>query len=58
MDAKERVFDIMKKEGRELRPGDIATLAGLEKKDVEKAVKTLNTEGRIYSPKRCFWQAK
>jgi len=58
MEPKEKVFDVMKKAGKEFRTGEIAVLAGMDKKDVEKAIKTLDKDGRIFSPKRCFWQAK
>jgi len=58
MEIKERIFDVMKKAGKELRTGEIANLAGMDKKEVEKAIKSLTTEARIFSPKRCFWQVK
>jgi hypothetical protein len=37
------------------RTGAIAEAARLDRKDVDKAMKTLEAEGRIVSPKRCFW---
>lgn len=58
MDAKEIVFEAMKKAGKELRAGDIAELSGMDKTAVEKAIKALNTESKVFSPKRCFWQVK
>jgi predicted Zn-ribbon and HTH transcriptional regulator len=58
MEIKEKVFSALNKAAKPLRTGEIAELAGVEKKDAEKAVKQLNTEGKIYSPIRCFWQAK
>jgi predicted transcriptional regulator len=41
-----------------LRPGDIAYKAGIDKKDVEKAIKKLKDEDKIFSPKRCFYDVK
>lgn len=41
-----------------LRPGDIAEKAGMDKKDVEKAIKKLKDEDKIFSPKRCFYDVK
>ena len=41
-----------------LRPGEIAELAGLDKKDVDKAISELKKENKIYSPKRCFYDIK
>jgi hypothetical protein len=58
MDVKEKVYNAMKKAGKELKTGEIAELAGLDKKEAEKAVKILNVEARIFSPRRCFWKVK
>ena len=57
METREIVFATMKKAGKALKTAEVADLAGLEKKDVEKAIKQLNTEGKVFSPVRCFWQA-
>jgi hypothetical protein len=58
MEIKEKVLSAMSKAAKPLRTGEVAELAGVEKKDVEKAIKQLNTEGKVFSPTRCFWQAK
>jgi len=58
MEIKEKVFAAMNKAGKPLRTGEVAELAGIDKKDVEKAIKQLNTEGKVFSPVRCLWQAK
>jgi len=52
------VYNIMKKTAKELRTGEIADLSGIDKKEVEKIIKLLDKEGKIFSPKRCFWKAK
>ncbi len=54
----EKVLETMKKAGRPLRSGEIAHLSGLDKKEVEKAMKVLQKEGKIESPARCVWQPK
>lgn len=36
-------------------PGDIAAAAGVEKAEADKAIKKLVKEGKVYSPKRCFY---
>ncbi len=41
--------------GKPLKAGEIALSAGVEKTDVEKAIKQLKKEGKIYSPKNCFY---
>jgi len=54
-DVKEKVLQVMAKAGKPLRPGEIAKLAGLDKDEVSKAIKELKQEGKIHSPKRCFY---
>ena len=56
MDAKEKaVLDVLKKEGKPMRPGDVAAKAGLDKAAVGKIIETLKKEGKVASPKRCFY---
>ncbi len=56
MEATEQVLEVMKKAGQPLNAGKIAELSGLDRKEVDKAMKKLNVEGKIVSPKRCYWQ--
>lgn len=56
METKEQVLDTMRKAGEPLNAGKIAELSGLDRKEVDKAMKALKDEGAIVSPKRCFWQ--
>lgn len=58
MEAKEQVLQAMKEKAAPMRTGEIAEAAGLDKKIVEKAMKELKVDETIFSPKRCFWQAK
>ena len=44
--------------GQPMRPGDIAAAAGVEKDEAGKAIKKLAAEGKVFSPKRCFYQIK
>ena len=56
MEEKERkVLEAMEKAGKPLRPGDVAELSGLPKDDVSKIIKSLKKQGKITSPKRCFY---
>jgi len=41
-----------------LNAGKIVELTNLDRKVVEKAMAELKQEELIFSPKRCFWQAK
>ncbi len=58
MEAADKVLETMKKAGEALNTGKIVALSGMDRKEVEKAMKTLKKEERIVSPKRCYWQPK
>ncbi|MBR5897895.1 MAG: transcriptional regulator [Muribaculaceae bacterium] len=55
MEAKEKVLAAMKQAGEPLNAGKIAELCGLDRKEVDKAMKALKEEGAIVSPVRCKW---
>ena len=52
------VLAFMQKEGKALKSGEISEKMGIDKKIVDKEIKNLKAEGKIDSPKRCFYQAK
>lgn len=58
MNNEELVLKALNDSSEPLRPGEIAEKAGLDKTEVDKAIKTLKKEEKIFSPKRCFYQAK
>ena len=49
------VLEALQKAGKPVRPGEIATATGLDKKEVSKIIARLKKEGKVISPKRCFW---
>ena len=51
------VLKAMKKAAKPLHPGDIVELTGLSKDEVAGALNALKKDGKITSPKRCFWEA-
>lgn len=55
MDNKSKVLETMKAAGEALNAGKIAELSGLDRKEVDKAMKELKAEGAIVSPVRCKW---
>ncbi|MBO7300817.1 MAG: HTH domain-containing protein [Tidjanibacter sp.] len=55
MEAKVKVLEAMKAAGEPLNAGKIAELTGLDRKEVDKAMKELKEEGAIISPVRCKW---
>jgi len=58
MDAKTTVLEVLKKEGEPMSAGQIAEKSGLDRKEVDKAMKQLKAEEAIVSPKRCYWELK
>ncbi len=58
MDIQEQIIRTFEEAGEAMRAGEIAEKAGLEKKDVEKAIKKMKEAGSIISPKRCFYNIK
>jgi hypothetical protein len=54
----EKVLAVMSASEKPLTAGKIAELAGIDKKDVEKAMNVLKKEGKIVSPVRCAWEIK
>ena len=55
METKDKVLQVMKEAGEPLNAGKIAELSGIDRKDVDKAMKQLKDEGAIISPVRCKW---
>lgn len=58
MEAKEKVLAAMQQAGVPVNAGKLVELTGLDRKEVDKAMKQLKAEDAIVSPKVCFWQPK
>lgn len=58
MDATQKVLETMQNAKKALSAGQIAEMSGLDKKEVEKAMKLLKDQEKIVSPKRCYWEPK
>ncbi len=58
MEHAEQVLQAMRKAGKPLKAGEVADLAGLDKKVVEKVMDQLKKSEMIVSPKRCYWEPK
>ncbi|HIJ40247.1 MAG TPA: transcriptional regulator [Deltaproteobacteria bacterium] len=50
-----KVLEAMKKANKPVRPGDIAKELGLESKEVSRIINNLKKDGKVFSPKRCFY---
>ena len=55
MNTKQTVLSVMNQAGEPLNAGKIAELSGLDRKEVDKAMKELKEEGAIVSLVRCKW---
>ncbi len=58
METKDKVLQTLKNSDKPLKGGEISEISGIEKKEVDKAIKKLKTEGLLESPKRCYYTAK
>ena len=58
MDSKEIVLKTLSNSSKPLKGGEIAELSGLDKEEVDKVIKKLKAEDKIYSPKNCFYEIK
>lgn len=57
MDENEKkVLDAMKKAGKPVRPGDVANATKMDSKDVSKIMDRLKKDGKVHSPKRCYYE--
>jgi len=55
---KEKVLELLKKEGKPMKTGEIAEKLSFDSKTVSKIIKELKEKGKIESPKRCYYKAK
>ena len=53
---KEQVLKAMAQAGKPVSAGEVATITGIDRKEVDKAFAELKKEGAIVSPVRCKWE--
>ncbi|SHE54214.1 HTH domain-containing protein [Marinitoga hydrogenitolerans DSM 16785] len=58
MDTIELIVKVLSESKEPLKAGEIAEKAGIDKKEVDKAIKKLKKEEKIESPKRCYYTIK
>jgi biotin operon repressor len=56
MNETEQVLEAMKKAGIPVNAGKLVELTGLDRKEIDKAMKQLKANGSIVSPKMCYWE--
>ena len=57
MTTEDKILNTLKEKDQPLSAGQLAETTGVNRKEIDKAMKVLKTDGRITSPKRCFWTA-
>jgi len=58
MENTEKIIKALKGSDQPLKAGEIAEMINMDKKEVDKGIKVLKQEDKIFSPKRCFYSAK
>jgi len=58
MEATQKVLNVFSESANPLKAEEIVDRTGLDRKQVDKVLKELKSENRIFSPKRCFWDIK
>ena len=51
----EKVLNAMKKAGKPLRPGEVAELIHEDSRTVSKIISDFKKQGKVISPKRCYY---
>jgi Mn-dependent DtxR family transcriptional regulator len=51
-----KILNAMKKAGKPVKPGDVAKMIGADGKEVSKVIKELKKQGKVTSPKNCFYE--
>ena len=58
METTEAILAAMREAGEPMSAGQIAEATGIDRKEIDKAMKTMKKDESIISPKRCYWQPK
>ena len=58
MESIEVIFNTLKESAKPLKAGELAEITGIGNHEVNKCIKSLVTDEKVYSPKRCYYQAK
>ncbi len=58
METTEAIINAMKEAGKPMSAGQIADATGIDRKEIDRGMKTLKKEESIVSPKRCYWEPK
>lgn len=57
MNTEEKIIEILKTSDNPMSAGQLADSSGIDRKEIDKAMKALKENGKITSPRRCYWTA-
>lgn len=55
MDIEGKIIEALESAENPLKVSEIVEITGLDKKDIDKAIKEMKKEEKITSPKRCYY---
>ena len=55
MNTEEKIIETLKTSDQPMSAGQLAESSGIERKEIDKAMKLLKESGKITSPRRCYW---
>ena len=58
MSNSDSIIQVLKSSAEALKSGEISEKSGIDKKEVDKIIKKLMSDGIVVSPKRCFYEFK
>ena len=58
MNTQDKIIKAFEQAGKPLKAGEVAEMAGMDKKEVDKEIKKMANSGVLHSPKRCFYEIK
>ncbi|MHA2424051.1 MAG: MarR family transcriptional regulator [Candidatus Thorarchaeota archaeon] len=54
-DTSDTIYKAFTDSDKPLKAGEVAEITGIEKKEVSKVIKILKKEGKLVSPKNCYY---
>lgn len=58
MEVRKKIMETLGKAHKPLKSIELAALSGITKSEADNSIKLLQKEGKIYSPKRCYYKIK
>lgn len=58
MEIQDSIIKTLEKFSKPMKAGEIAENTGLDKNEIDKSIKKLIKEGKLFSPSRCYYDIK